>query len=373
MQVLSRTFFRGATSYALSTMRAHVRVLHTTTKDASAWPVPMKQGSTDRILSPITPLDLQRKREEGTPLVCITAFDQPTALSVRAAGADLCLVGDSLTNVALGHASTRVLSLDAMIHHARTVRAGVQAPELQYDARCPRAPMVVVDMPFGAYGVSFDESVRNVVRVIKETQATAVKMEGSTELVPLIEHLTMLGVDVMGHIGLQPQRFGDASGFRVQGATAESAMNMLETARALEKAGCFSIVLECIPSKVGGVISERLRIPTIGIGAGPQTHGQVLVCSDIMGDLASPAHVSAVLAGLDGSDEHVSLSVPTPSSWPQPPKFVRTFAASHIGMQRVLALRQFAEAVRSRTFPENASEAYRIKTHEWERFVAMLD
>lgn len=347
------------------------RALHTSHAQMSAWGVPPAQTSTPQAM-PMLRSDIQRIKAEGTPLVCITAYDQPTALAVRGAGADMCLVGDSLANVALGYQATRSLSLDTMIHHAKTVRASIHAPELQYDARCPRAPLVIVDMPFGSYGVSLEESVRHVVHVMKETQASAIKMEGSMELVPLIERLSTLGIDVMGHIGLQPQRFGDTSGFRVQGATAHSALNILRTAQALQAAGCFSIVLECIPSKLGEAISQRLDIPTIGIGAGPYTHGQVLVCTDIMGDLTSPSHVSAVLAGLE-KGASASTHVPSEIPWPPVPKFVRSFAASHVGSQRILALRHFAEAVRSRTFPDNASEAYRIKTHEWDTFLKLID
>lgn len=348
------------------------RALHTSHQKMSAWSVPPVQASAHQVMPPVFRSDILRMKREGTPLVCITAYDQPTALAVRGAGADMCLVGDSLANVALGYQSTRSLSLDAMIHHAKTVRASIHAPELQYDARCPRAPLVIVDMPFGSYGVSLEESVRHVMHVVKETQASAIKMEGSMELVPLIERLTTLGIDVMGHIGLQPQRFGDTSGFRVQGATAHSALSILRTAQALEAAGCFSIVLECIPSKLGEAISQRLDIPTIGIGAGPHTHGQVLVCTDIMGDLTSPSHVSAVLAGLE-MGASAPTHVPSETPWPPMPKFVRTFAASHIGSQRIVALRRFAEAVRSRTFPDNASEAYRIKTHEWDTFLQLVD
>lgn len=281
----------------------------------------------------------------------------------------MCLVGDSLANVALGYASTRALTLDASIHHARSVHAALHAVELQYDRRCPRAPLMIVDMPFGSFIGSMDEAVGNAVRVVKETQASAIKMEGSMELVPLVERLTSAGIDVMGHIGLQPQRFGDAAGYRVQGTTAQSALYVMHTALALEKAGCFSLVIECMPSKVGEAISQRLQIPTIGIGAGPGTHGQVLVCSDVTGDLSSPAHLSSVLAGMDEPDSTstAAQAVSTPM-WPAPPKFVRCFAEPKLGAARLAALRRFSEAVRDRTFPDNATEAYRIKSHEWAAF-----
>ena len=350
------------------------RLLHTSVLRHSAWAVPTGRAP------PVAATDLQQAMAARTPIVCMTAFDAPTALAARPAGTDICLVGDSLANVALGYSSTRALSLDAMIHHARTVRAAAHAPELQFDANCPRAPMVIVDMPFGTVIGSVDEAVRRVVRVVHETQAFGVKMEGSLELLPLIEHLSSHGIAVMGHIGLQPQRYGDASGFRVQGGTAPSAMAILETAQALERAGCFSFVLECVPARVGAAISERVGIPVIGIGAGPHTHGQVLVCTDILGDVVSPAHVSAVLAGeraqpagaaVDGATA-VPVDGPAPPvDWPVPPKFVRTFG-TNFGAQRIAALRAFANAVRARSFPDDA-ESYKMKRDEWAALQQRLD
>ena len=347
-----------------------MRAMHASPLRDSAWAVPPIAADQHVPLPPITRHDIQSSKDNGTPLVCITAFDYPTGLAVRGAGADMCLVGDSLANVALGYASTRALTLDASIHHGKSVHAALHATELQYDRRCPRAPLMIVDMPFGSFIGSMDDAVMNAARVMKETQAAAIKMEGSMELVPLIERLTSAGIDVMGHIGLQPQHFGDAAGFKVQGNTVRSALSVLHTALALEKAGCFSLVIECVPSKVGEAISQRLHIPTIGIGAGPGTHGQVLVCSDVTGDLASPSHVSAVLAGSDASnDAAVEKSmVPHTPAWPTPPKFVRCFAEPRLGAARISALRSFSEAVRQRTFPDNAVEAYRIKSHEWAAF-----
>lgn len=344
--------------------------MHSSQLRGSAWAVAPMAANQHVPLPPITRHDIQRSKDSGTPLVCITAFDYPTGLAVRGAGADMCLVGDSLANVALGYSSTRSLTLDASIHHARSVHAGLCATELQYDRRCPRTPLMIVDMPFGSFIGSMDDAVMNATRVVKETQAAAIKMEGSMELVPLVERLTNVGIDVVGHIGLQPQHFGDAAGFKVQGATAQSALSVLHTALALEKAGCFSLVIECVPAKVGEAISQRLRIPTIGIGAGPGTHGQVLVCSDVMGDLASPAHVSAVLAGMDAPYDKAAekSSVPLTPAWPAPPKFVRCFAEPRLGAARISALRSFTNAVRDRTFPDNAMEAYRIKSQEWAAF-----
>ncbi|WFD21006.1 3-methyl-2-oxobutanoate hydroxymethyltransferase [Malassezia caprae] len=347
-----------------------MRALHSSLLRGSAWAVAPMAADQHVPAPPITRHDIQRSKDSGTPLVCITAFDYPTGLAVRGAGADMCLVGDSLANVALGYSSTRALTLDASIHHAKSVHAGLYATELQYDRRCPRAPLMIVDMPFGSFIGSMDDAVMNATRVVKETQAAAIKMEGSMELVPLVERLTSVGIDVVGHIGLQPQHFGDAAGFKVQGTTAQSALSVLHTALALEKAGCFSLVIECVPAKVGAAISQRLRIPTIGIGAGPGTHGQVLVCSDVTGDLASPAHVSAVLAGMELPYDAAAEKSPVPRTpaWPAPPKFVRCFSEPRLGASRIAALRGFTDAVRDRTFPDNAVEAYRIKSQEWAAF-----
>lgn len=307
---------------------------------------------------------MQRK----VPIVCMTAYDYPTGLAVRASGADICLVGDSLANVALGYESTRALPLEQMIYHTQAVRRAIHASELQMDAQCPREPLLVMDMPFGTYCISVEDSVRAVTRVVRETQTAAVKLEGSHELVPLIKKLTEYGISVMGHIGLQPQRFGDASGLRVQGTTAESAFEIYKAAHALQEAGCFSMVIECVPAKVSEVISQSLRVPTIGIGAGSHTHGQVLVGSDVVGDLESPSHVSDALRATPATVDAGAL----PTNWPAPPKFVRSFTPWSLGAMRVHAYSQFADAVRAGTFPKNATEAYRIKTEELQRLHTLI-
>lgn len=339
--------------------------LCTSAVQTSAWATP--QRVPDQTVAPPKPISFAHLSECKThqkPIVCLTAYDYPTALAVRAAGADICLVGDSLANVALGHTSTRQITLEQMIHHSQAVRDAIRAPELQMDPLCPPEPLMIVDMPFGSCAVSLEDATRNVLQVVRATGTQAVKIEGSQEIIPLVKRLSTLGVSVMVHIGLQPQRFGDNASLRVQGSHAESAYAVYETAHALQEAGSFALLLECIPSKLGEAISTSLRIPTIGIGAGPFTSGQVLVGSDIVADLESPAHVSAALR----ASAPQSASVPEPDEWPAPPKFVRSFAPTSLGALRVHAFRQFADAVRSGSFPDNATESYRIKSDEWAQF-----
>ncbi|KAI3624142.1 3-methyl-2-oxobutanoate hydroxymethyltransferase [Malassezia furfur] len=318
---------------------------------------------------PVSVASLTRQMAEKKPIVCITAYDYPTGLAVRAAGAEICLVGDSLANVALGHSSTRSLSLEAMIHHSTVVRDAIRANDLKYDSLCPPEPLLVVDMPFGTCEVSIEDATRNVLRVVQATQAQAVKIEGSRELVPLVEKLATYGISVMAHVGLQPQRFGDAASLRVQAARADSAFKLFEDVLALQEAGSFAILLECVPSRVAETISEHVSIPVIGIGAGPHTHGQVLVGSDLVADLESPVHVSAALR----TQPQDVQGVDTPTEWPAPPKFVRSFAPMSLGALRIQAFRAFADAVRARTFPEVTREAYRIKSEELAKFRAMLE
>ncbi|CDW96133.1 hypothetical protein, partial [Sporisorium scitamineum] len=275
---------------------------------------------------------LKHHPEGSIPIVCLTAYDFPSALSIRSADIDLCLIGDSLANVALGFTSTQPLSLDAMIHHCHAVKRGLDAPlfstaSLLDGLELPPPPLVIADMPFGATFGSIDSGVAAVVRLIQETGVDGVKIEGSYEVVPLIKRLTDHGIPVMGHLGLQPQRVGSTSGYRVQSKTAQQAKEMLDASLALERAGCFSIVLECIPTRVGQYISQQLAIPTIGIGAGSKTDGQILVMNDMLGDLTGAGHVLAALSPHPDQPVEGTLSPPTPSPLtPPPPKFVRNFS-----------------------------------------------
>ncbi|MHA0035684.1 3-methyl-2-oxobutanoate hydroxymethyltransferase [Deinococcus sp. PESE-13] len=208
----------------------------------------------------------------AAPLVMVTAYDYPGARHAEAAGVDLILVGDSLGNVVLGYDSTAPVTLADMIHHGKAVRRG--APNT----------FLVVDLPFGTYQTGVTDAMRHAVRVIQETGADAVKMEGSTpEVLEVVRVLSRNGVPVMGHVGLMPQTAAAQGGLRVQGKDDDSARRTLEGALALQEAGAFAVVLEAIPARLARLISERLSVATIGIGAGVHCDGQVLVYHDLLG------------------------------------------------------------------------------------------
>jgi 3-methyl-2-oxobutanoate hydroxymethyltransferase len=204
-------------------------------------------------------------------LVCLTAYDFPTARLLDAAGVDILLVGDSLGMTVLGYATTLPVTMAQMLHHTQAV------------ARAAQRALVVADLPYGSYHVSVAQGVRNALRLVQRGGAAAVKLEGGTERAELVSRLVEAEIPVMGHLGLTPQSFHRLGGFRVQGRTAEAAERLLEDARALEAAGAFALVLESIPRELAAAITHQLRIPTIGIGAGPECDGQVLVFHDLVG------------------------------------------------------------------------------------------
>jgi 3-methyl-2-oxobutanoate hydroxymethyltransferase len=218
---------------------------------------------------PLTDLvDMKRRRD---PIVMVTAYDFPGGRIADAAGVDIVLVGDSAAMTVLGNESTVPATMDEMVMLTRAV------------ARGARRPLVVADMPFGSFQVSDEEAVRNGVHFLKEAGADAVKVEGAGSTVSRVLALVGAGIPVMGHIGLTPQSATMLGGFRAQGRTAAKARELLEDARTLEHAGCFAIVLEAVPSRVSERITQSLRIPTIGIGAGAGTDAQVLVWQDMAG------------------------------------------------------------------------------------------
>ncbi len=204
-------------------------------------------------------------------ITCLTAYDYPTARLMDEAGVDVVLVGDSVAMVALGHDSTLPLTLDESLHHTKAVRRGVQ-----------RA-LVVADMPYGSYHGEISEAVRNAMRFVKEARAEAVKVEGGERRLELIARLTEAEIPVMGHVGLTPQSVNALGGYRVQGKTPGTAEQLLRDARSVEAAGAFAIVLEAMPRELAAEITRTLQIPTIGIGAGPDCDGQVLVLHDMLG------------------------------------------------------------------------------------------
>lgn len=218
-----------------------------------------------------TTRDFLAMKQAGTKIVAVTAYDALFGRLVDEAGVDCVLVGDSVNQVVAGEPSTLSATVDQMIYHAKAVRRGVQ-----------RA-LLVVDMPFLSYQVNRDDALRNCGRVMKETHAQAVKLEGGEAMAPTIRALVDIGVPVMGHIGLTPQSVHALGGYRVQGRGGEGGARLEADARALEAAGCFAVVLELVPAPLAGRISAALTIPTIGIGAGVACDGQVLVLPDLLG------------------------------------------------------------------------------------------
>ncbi|HKD72799.1 MAG TPA: 3-methyl-2-oxobutanoate hydroxymethyltransferase [Candidatus Acidoferrum sp.] len=261
---------------------------------------------------------LQRKNlaagSQNKKITCLTAYDYPAARLVDEAGVDVVLVGDSLAMVMLGHDSTLPLTLDEALHHTKAVRRGV--------ARA----LVVADMPYGSYHGDISESLRNAMRFVKEAGAEAVKIEGGERRLELIARLTEAEIPVMGHIGLTPQSVNALGGYRVQGKTPNAAEQVLRDARAVEAAGAFSIVLEAIPRELAAEITKAVRIPTIGIGAGPDCDGQVLVLHDLLG-----------------------------LTFQNPPKFARRYA--NVGEAILKAVREYCADVESGRFPTDA-ESY---------------
>jgi len=265
----------------------------------------------------VTPQSLLRSKHASTPITAITAYDYPTARLADEAGIDLLLVGDSLGMTVLGYDNTLSVTMEEMLHHARAVRRGMQ-----------RA-LLIVDMPFGSYQVSVEETLRNAVRFVKEAGAEAVKLEGGASQAERVQALTSAQVPTVGHIGLTPQSLYRMGGYRVQGRSEEAAAHLLEDALALERAGAVALVIEGVPREVAARITSVLTIPTIGIGAGPDCDGQILVFHDLF-----------------------SLA------FTKQPKFVRSFGNA----QQVIrdGLKSFRDAVTLREFPSDA-ESYHVR------------
>jgi 3-methyl-2-oxobutanoate hydroxymethyltransferase len=222
-------------------------------------------------VSEITLPELVAMKERGERIVMVTAYDHPSGRLADAAGVDLVLVGDSAAMTVLGHDSTVPATMDEMVILTRAA------------ARGATRPLVIADMPFGSFQVSDEEAVRNAVRFVKEGGADAVKLEGAGPTVSRVLALVGAGIPVMGHLGLTPQSATMLGGYRAQGRTADKARRLLDDAVTLEKAGCFSLVLEAVPAPVAARITDAVTIPTIGIGSGPDCDGQVLVLHDILG------------------------------------------------------------------------------------------
>ncbi len=214
---------------------------------------------------------LQQAKENGQKITMLTAYDYSTAKLMDEAGIDMILVGDSLGNVILGYEDTISVTMEDMIHHGAAVSRGV------------KETMVVVDMPFMSYQISVEEAVTNAGRLMKEGRANAVKLEGGKSVCPQIKAITQAGIPVVAHLGLTPQSINALGGYKVQGKSEDAAKKLLEDALAVQEAGAFALVLECVPTKLASLITKKLTIPTIGIGAGNECDGQVLVYQDMLG------------------------------------------------------------------------------------------
>jgi 3-methyl-2-oxobutanoate hydroxymethyltransferase len=262
---------------------------------------------------------LQRKfSAAGSPatqkITCLTAYDYPTARLLDKAGVDVVLVGDSLGMAVLGYENTLPVTIEEMLHHTRAVRRAV------------RRALLVVDMPYGSYQADIHEAVGNAMRFVKEGGAEAVKVEGGERRLELIARLTEAEIPVMAHIGLTPQSVNALGGYRVQGKTPGAADRLLRDARSVEAAGAFAMVLEAVPRELAAQITREVKIPTIGIGAGPDCDGQVLVLHDLLG-----------------------------LTFHAPPKFARQYA--NVGEVISNAVREYCEDVRKGSFPSDA-ESY---------------
>ena len=264
---------------------------------------------------PIQAPDLKKMKQRGERIAMLTAYDFPTARRVDEAGAEVLLVGDSLGMVLLGYESTLPVTMDQMIHHTKAVVRGTLRG------------MVVADMPYLSYHLGISDSVRNAGRLIQEAGAKAVKVEGGRKRVRVIRAIRDAEIPVMGHVGLTPQSVHELGGFKIQGRGAQAGRSIMEDALALEEAGVFCVVLEGIPAELAGIITQRLTIPTLGIGAGPSCDGQVLVLHDLLGLTEGPL-----------------------------PSFVRKYA--EVGETITRACHDFIEEVRSGKFPGEAESSH---------------
>jgi 3-methyl-2-oxobutanoate hydroxymethyltransferase len=233
--------------------------------------------TTGDFRSKVTALSLLDKKQRHEPITCLTAYDYPSARLIDEAGIDMILVGDSLGMVMLGYENTLPVTVQEMLHHVRAVRRGV------------KHGFLIADMPYASFHVGVRDTLRNAVRFIKDGGAEAVKVEGGEKRARLVERLVDAEIPVVGHIGLTPQSLHAMGGYKVQGKTLNAIEQLMRDATALERAGACSIVLEGIPREVAAMITRELEIPTIGIGAGPECDGQVLVFHDVLGLTFAPA------------------------------------------------------------------------------------
>jgi 3-methyl-2-oxobutanoate hydroxymethyltransferase len=289
----------------------------------------MPRNSNKKQRMKITTRTIREMKTRAEPITMLTAYDYGTALAVDRAGIDSILVGDSLGMVVLGYDTTLPVTMEDMLHHCRAVARGASYA------------LLIGDMPFMSYQASVEDAVRNAGRFLQEADMDAVKLEGGRERAEAVTAIVSAGIPVMGHLGLTPQSVHQFGGFRAQGKEASAAKRLVEDALLLEEAGCFSIVLESIPSRLGQLVSERLEIPTIGIGAGPDCDGQVLVTHDLIGMF----------------DRFT-------------PRFVKRYAEIHQAMDR--AFIEFREEVVRKDFP-TAEHSVEMSDEHWEALLASLE
>ena len=284
-----------------------------------------------------TAMSLLRMKRNGERISCVTCYDYPSALHVDGAGIDMALVGDSVGMVALGYATTQPVTLEEMLHHCKAARRGIGAD----------GPLLMCDLPFGSYEEGPDVALRSAQRCVKEGGADAVKLEGGRYIAKAVEKIVSCGIAVCGHVGLTPQAISTLGGFRAQGRTAVKARAVLDDALALQDAGAFAVVAECVPAVVGKALADNLEIPVIGIGAGQYTDGQVLVYHDLLGSIDHPHHKRFV------------------------PKFCKVFA--DIGDRSTQGLQAFKSDVRTGVFPDDSFSPYHMPDNENSKFLAMLE
>ncbi|CCE78829.1 Piso0_000860 [Millerozyma farinosa CBS 7064] len=277
--------------------------------------------------------DIQELHRQRKPISMITAYDYISGKYAEKADIEVVLVGDSLAMVSLGYESTNEITLDEFLYHVRAVFRG------------NRTSLLVSDVPFGYFEESTEQAVRTAARFIREGKVQALKLEGGRAVAPTVEKLTSIGVPVMGHVGLMPQHHNALGGFKVQGTSVADAVSILDDCRALEKAGAFAVVLECVPAKLAEKITQNLTIPTIGIGAGPHCSGQVLVMSDILG-MGDPSETTM-------------------------PKFVKQYGDFFSHAVRSLA--QYKKDVQRGSFPDVDIHSYKIKKDVLSKFTDKLN
>ncbi|KAG0651780.1 Ketopantoate hydroxymethyltransferase [Hyphodiscus hymeniophilus] len=324
--LLSRSALREPVSFAAKFLLSQWHIRHSSHSPYA----PMGTSSVTQ-RKKITLNSLRSMYKKGEPITMITAHDFPSGHVGDAAGMDMVLVGDSLAMVALGMDDTSEVLVEEMLLHCRSV------------SRAAKTAFTVGDLPMGSYEVSPEQALETAIRFIKQGRVQSIKLEGGAEMAPTIKKITTAGIPVLGHVGLTPQRQNSLGGFRVQGKTAAGAMKVLEDALAIQEAGCFAMVLEAVPQEVAALITKKLSVPTIGIGAGNGCSGQVLVQIDMTGNFPPGRFL---------------------------PKFVKKYG--DVWSESLKAIESYREETKSRAYPA-PEHTYPIPKDELEVFQLMLD